>query len=170
MGWPIVLAEHDCSETRSRNLGFYLRFSCSQRNLLFIRNCVRNRIFSPPVSNVEWVLFSWRRLRFVYMPSPPVLPYFLKVLIIGLILFILSALGAYFVARNVLGHFGEILYLLIIIIGIVTTVCAEIIAISSIFVFDIYKTYIFVRIFNTSSFLCNVLLIWDPFLASQAQS
>ena len=97
------------------------------------------------------------------MPSPPVLPYFLKVLTIGLILFILSALGAYFVARNVLGHFGEILYLLIIIIGIVTTVCAEIIAISSIFVFDIYKTYIFVRIFNTSSFLCNVLLIWDPF-------
>ena len=71
-------------------------------------------------------------------------------------------------ARNVLGHFGEILYLLIIIIGIVTTVCAEIIAISSIFVFDIYKTYIFVRIFNTSSFLCIVLLFWNSFFSQSS--
>ena len=48
-------------------------------------------------------------------------------------------------ARNVLGHFGEILYLILVLLGTVTTVCAEIIAISSIFVYDIYKTYIYVR-------------------------
>ena len=52
---------------------------------------------------------------------------------------------AYFVARNILGHFGEIAIMLLSLLGTVSVTCAEVIAMSSIIVYDIYQTYVFVR-------------------------
>ena len=51
-------------------------------------------------------------------------------------------LTAYVTIRNVMGHWGEIMYFLLLITAITTTVCAEVIAVASVLVYDIYQTYI----------------------------
>ena len=48
-------------------------------------------------------------------------------------------LTAYVTIRNAMGHPGEILYFLLLIAAATTTLCAEVIAIASILVYDVYQ-------------------------------
>ena len=55
--------------------------------------------------------------------------------------FVFLVMAAYITIRNAMGHSGEIMYILLIIAATTTTMCAQVIGLSSIIVFDIYKTY-----------------------------
>ena len=57
-------------------------------------------------------------------------------------MFYIAVLTAYVTIRNVMGHWGELIYFVLLIAAITTTVCAEVIAVASILVYDVYNTYI----------------------------
>ena len=52
---------------------------------------------------------------------------------------------AYVTIRNAMGHTGEIMYMLLLIAATTTSMCAQVIGVSSIIVYDIYKTYLRVK-------------------------
>ena len=62
--------------------------------------------------------------------------------------FYIVVFAAYVVISKAMGHTGEVMYFLLLIAATTTSMCAEIIGVSSIIVYDIYKTYIRVYVYS----------------------